>query len=293
MTRLTADGKSLLTIGFDATVGLWSAPFDNLAAIRKLPSQRRDGLFGLSWTTDGRRLLFGTYVRDRREVWTMAPEGSDRRELISDGEALWPCPSPDGSFIAYYSNRGGQLGLWRSNTEGGDARLLTPASDPGVLSISPDSRWLYFTSAKTGTPSMYRVPTTGGEPALVAERLDRAVLSPDGTLLAGVYREQPNAALSLGILRVADGTPTHVFPALAVPTGVSAMVWTPDGASVLYTTVERQNLWRQRLSGGPPEKITAYADESIFRFALSPDGKQVILARGLQMRDAYLITNFR
>ena len=78
-----------------------------------------------------------------------------------------------------------------------------------------------------------------------------------------------------------------------MPTGVSAMVWTPDGASVLYTTVERQNLWRQRLSGGPPEKITAYADESIFRFALSPDGKQVILARGLQMRDALLITNFR
>jgi serine/threonine protein kinase/WD40 repeat protein len=293
VVRLTADGRSLVTIAFDAVVTLWSAPADNLAAIRKLPSMRRDGLFGLAWTADSKRVLVGTNVRDRRQIWTMARDGSDRRELISDGEALWPCTSPDGSFVAFYSNRGGSLGLWRASLSGGDARLLTPASDPGALSISPDSQWLYFTSSKSGTASAYRVSTSGGEPVLVAEHLDRGVLSPDGTLIAGSYRERPNAPISLGILRVSDGAAVHVFPGLSVPTGVAGMGWSRDGTSVLYTTVERQNIWRQRLSGGPPEKITAYADESIFRFALSPDGKQMLLVRGTQMRDAYLITNFR
>jgi Tol biopolymer transport system component len=176
---------------------------------------------------------------------------------------------------------------------GGNARLLTPASDPGALSVSPDSQWLYFTSSKTGTSSAYRVSTSGGEAVLVAEGLDRGVLSPDGTLLAGAYREQPTSGISLGVVRVADGRPVHVFPGLAVPTGVAGMGWSPDGQSVLYTTVERQNIWRQRLSGGPPEKITSYSDDSIFRFAISPDGKQILMVRGTQVRDAYLIKHFR
>jgi Tol biopolymer transport system component len=291
--RLTGDGRSLVTIGFDATVDLWSAPFADLGAIRKLPSLRRDGLFGLAWTPDARRVLFGTFVRDRREVWTMAPDGSDRRELIADSEALWPCPSPDGRFVVFYSNRGGQLGLWRADADGRNAQLLALASDPGVLSISPDSRWLYFTAATTGTPSTYRLSMDGGEAALIAQRLERGVLSPDGTLLAGVYQEKPGASQALGILRVADGTPVHVFPGLAVPTGMSGIAWSPDGTSVLYTTVERENIWRQRLAGGPADKITAYSGDAIFRFALSPDGKQVMFVRGRQMRDAYLIQNFR
>ena len=291
--RLPADAKSLITIGFDAMVTIWSAPLDNLAALRKIPSMRRDGLFGLAWTADSSRVLLGTSLRDRREIWTMAPDGSDRRELVTDVEAAWPAPAPDGSFFTFYSARGGNLGLWRANMQGGDARLLTLASDPGALSISPDSQWLYFTSSRTGTASAYRVSTSGGEPTLVAERLDRGVLSPDGTLLAGVYREHPSAPLSLGVLRVADGRPVHVFPGFSVPTAGAGLGWSPDGASVLYTTVERENIWRQRLSGGPPEKITSYSDESIFRFALSPDRKQMLMVRGTQIRDAYAITNFR
>jgi Tol biopolymer transport system component len=292
VARVTRDGQSILTIGFDVTSALWSAPFDNLGAIHKLPAQRRDGFFGLSWMPNGQRILFGTYMRDRRQIWSMAPDGSDRRELNVDGEALWPSVSRDGSFVAFYSNRGGQLGLWRTNLDGGDARLLTPASDPGALSMSPDSQWLYFSASISGTPSTYRVSTAGGEPALVAAGLDAGVVSPDGTLLAGLYRGA-DGALALGVLRVADGSPAHVFPGLAIPSGSFSIAWAPDGASVLYITVERQNLWRQRLAGGAPEKVTSYSDEAIFRFAISADGTQVIMSRGTLVRDAFLIGNFR
>lgn len=293
IARVSSDGRSFITIGFDASVGLWTAPFDNPSAIRKLPSLLRDGFFGVAWSIDARRILFGTYVNDRREIWTMAADGSDRRELIVEGGALWPCPSPDGTFLAFYSNRGGQLGLWRAQIDGSDQRLLTPVAEPGTLSISPDGKWLYFSSSKSGTPSSYRVATTGGEQMLVAERLDRGVVSPDGMTVVGVYQDKPSGALSLGVLPVAGGPPLHVFPGLAVPTGSATIAWAPDGASVLYTTVERQNIWRQRLTGGPPEKVTSYSDESILRFALSADGRQVIFVRGTQRRDAFLISNFR
>jgi hypothetical protein len=56
--------------------------------------------------------------------------------------------------------------------------------------------------------------------------------------------------------------------------------------------VERSNIWRQRLSGGAPEKVTSYSDLTIFRFDLSRNG-DLALARGTQTRDAVLISNFR
>jgi hypothetical protein len=74
-------------------------------------------------------------------------------------------------------------------------------------------------------------------------------------------------------------------------TGSGSIAWDPAGTSVLYTNVERANIWRQRLSGGPPEKVTAYSDLSIFYFSVSRDGS-LALARGTQTRDAVLITNF-
>jgi hypothetical protein len=105
------------------------------------------------------------------------------------------------------------------------------------------------------------------------------VLSPDGTLVAGGY-QQPNGRLALGVFPRAGGPPAHVFPGFAVPTGAAAFGGTPDDGGVLYTTSERHTIWRQRLSGGAPEQVTDYSDETIFGFALSPDGTQILLARG-------------
>jgi Tol biopolymer transport system component len=200
--------------------------------------------------------------------------------------------APDGSFMAFYSHREGKLGLWRARPDGNDARLLTPAPDPGLLSISPDGQWLYLTSATTGAASTYRVSTAGGEPMLVAERLDRGVVSPDGTMVAGIF-QAPGAGQAIGVFPAAGGPPIHIFPGVAIPTGSAMIGWSPDSGSVLYTTAERVNIWRQRLSGGAPDKITSYTGEGIFRFAISPDGKQLALVRGTQMRDAFLIGNFR
>jgi eukaryotic-like serine/threonine-protein kinase len=293
VARVPADGASIVTIGFDASVGIWTAPLDNPAAARKLPTLRGDGLFGAVWTHDAQRILIGTYIRDSREIWSITPDGLDRREFITEGGALWPCPSPDGRFVAFYSSRRGQLGIWRAKPDGSEPRLVTATADPSYLNVSPDSQWIYFTSAKSGASSTWRAPADGGDAVLVAPRLERGAVSPDGTLLAGAYAEMPSGRRSLGILPVDGGPPAHLFPDFAIPSGAGMIGWTPDGGSVLYTTVERNNIWRQRLTGGPPEKLTAYADLGIFRFDLSRDGRQLAMVRGTQMRDAFLIRNFR
>jgi hypothetical protein len=126
----------------------------------------------------------------------------------------------------------------------------------------------------------------------VVPGLERAAVSPDGTRLAGVYTAAPRAAQTLGVFPAGGGQPVTQFPNFAVATGAGSIVWDNDGRAILYTNVERANVWRQPLSGAAPQKVTAYSDLTIFRFALSRDGR-LALGRGTQTRDAVLITNFR
>jgi hypothetical protein len=291
--HVTADGRSILAVGFDATVSLYTAPLANPAAIQKLPTLIGDGRFGVDWSADGQRLFFGGTVRDRRQISSIARDGTDRREFAAEGHASWPTVAPDGSFITFFGTHGGQFALWRARLDGGDVRPLAADSDPSYETLSPDGKWLYYSSSTSGTDSTWRAPTDGSaRPALVVSGLTRAAVSPDGTLLAGLYIPTSESPLALAILPAGGGAPLHVFPGFAPAAGTSSIAWDLDGTSVLYTTVERTNVWRQRLAGGPPGQITSYSELTIFRFALSRDG-QLALARGTQMRDAVLMTNFR
>ena len=84
----------------------------------------------------------------------------------------------------------------------------------------------------------------------------------------------------------------HVFKN-AVLGGNTTFGWTRDSRTVLYTTAERINLWAQPLDGGSPRQLTNYTDQWILRFAIFPDGKQMVLSRGTGLRDAVQVKNFR
>jgi Tol biopolymer transport system component len=291
--HVTADGRSMLAVGFDATISLWTAPLADPNAVQKLPSLLGDGRYGVVWSGNGQRIFFGGMEGERRRISSIARDGSDRRELAVDGQALWPGPAPDGSFITFFGNRGGRFALWRTAADGSDARLLAEESSATYETLSPDGKWLYYTSASSGTPSTWRVPTDGSaKQTLVVSGLDRATVSPDGTRIVGIYAPRPDAPYVLAVLPADGGAVLQQFPGFDQAANSGTIAWAPDGTSVLYTSVERTNVWRQPLAGGPPQKITSYPDLMIFRFAVSRDG-QLVLARGTQTRDAVLITNFR
>lgn len=56
-----------------------------------------------------------------------------------------------------------------------------------------------------------------------------------------------------------------------------------------------RHLWRQRIAGGPPQKMIAMSNESerIFSFDWSMDGKRFAMVRGNFPSDIVLMKNFR
>jgi Tol biopolymer transport system component len=185
------------------------------------------------------------------------------------------------------------MGIWRADADGTNARILSVVTDAAFLVFARDGRSLYFTSSMQGAPATYRLSIDGGSPALVAPLFERAAVSPDGRQLAGVYRENARTSMSLGILTTENGTPVKVFPNLATTSLGGSTDWMPDGQAVLYTTTERFNVWRRRVEGGEPERVTNFSDLALVRFAVSPDGRSLVMCRGTQVRDAFLITGFR
>jgi hypothetical protein len=100
------------------------------------------------------RIAYAQYVNGEPQIWTMAVDGSDPRQITSglDWQPAW---SPDGSTIAFQRTTVASLGgIWLVNAAGGAERELVGGYLAGAQqapSWSPDGRFVAFVS----TPETY------------------------------------------------------------------------------------------------------------------------------------------
>ena len=285
------DGRSLVSVGFDVAVRLYQMAYAG-GEERRIEGARYDGSSGVVWMPDGRRFIFGRALQGQRTLWSAAADGSDPRQLTSEGTATWPAVSADGRVLVFFGDRGGDSGIWRSDIDGANPRLVAKVADASYVAFAPDQKSVYFTSTMRGAPATYRLGVDGGEPTVVAPLFERAGVSHDGRLLAGIYREAARAPLTLAVIDALTGKPVRLFPDYTPASGSGSVVWTPDDKAILYSTVERTNVWRRSLADGRETRVTNLTDQAILRLVLSPDGRTLLLCRGTTLRDAFLISGF-
>ncbi len=92
------------------------------------------------WSPDGQRLAFASNRTGRYEIWTIAADGQDPRQVTAGpGQKTWPAWSPDGTRILFNHERDGRSGLAMLSLASGEMRHYQPfGADAEVQIRDPD-----------------------------------------------------------------------------------------------------------------------------------------------------------
>ena len=85
------------------------------------------------------RIAFKRFVNGNLQIFTVASDGTDERQLTFAGQNEYPAWSKDGTKLAFSSNRSGTFEIWTMNPDGSDQRQITHGAPVG--SFVPD--WSY------------------------------------------------------------------------------------------------------------------------------------------------------
>ena len=135
------------------------------------------------------------------DIWTADVKGGSARRLTShEGLELFPRFSPDGKWIAFSGEYGGNRQVYVIGVDGGTPRQLTWYNDVGVLpprggfddwilGFTPDGKDVVFRANRVPWSERmgryYRVPVAGGlETPYAIPEGGSAALSPSGTRIA-------------------------------------------------------------------------------------------------------------
>ncbi len=125
-------------------------------------------------------------------IWVVNRAGGAARRLTSFQGQTWnPHFSPDGKWVAFSAEYGGNLDVYVVPSEGGEPRRLTWHPSPDLAQgWTPDGKAVLFTStratwAPSAAPRFWTVPAEGGVPqALPIPRAYQGKISPDGMRVA-------------------------------------------------------------------------------------------------------------
>ncbi|MEZ5356849.1 MAG: protein kinase [Bryobacteraceae bacterium] len=189
--------------------------------------------------------------------------------LTSDpGLTSFPAISPDGSLVAYATDRagGGQLDVWVQQTSGGTPiRLTEHATDDYEPSFSPDGVHIAYRSERDGG-GIYVVPSLGGESRLVARNGRSPSFSPDGRWIAyvqsssGVGATFAAGASSMFVAPATGGDPVRLAPEFEV---AHHPQWTPDSRQVIFLGNKElgpptHDLWVVPVEGGVAKRTGVF-----------------------------------
>jgi len=298
---LTADGSKFSTVQANGLVNVWVVPDGDAKRAISLPTGNV-GFYAssgnnVSWTPDG-RIVFVSNEGGSGDVWIMNPDGSNRRQLTTNGAINFsPTISADGRYIVFVSAREGTRDVWRMNIDGSNPIRLTTGLADSFPSISPDGKWVFYVALEGAKPTVWKVSIDGGSPVQVVNSVSTMpVVSPDGRLLAYLYPESPDPfapSNRIAVMPLDGSSPVRTFSFVASGTVIVVAQWSADGKSILYSVNRNNvsNIWSQPLDGGEAKPVTDFKDRLMTGFSFSRDGKTLASTRGILMRDAVLITD--
>jgi Tol biopolymer transport system component len=250
--------------------------------------------------------LYSFYASGATQLATASPEGTNTRDLpVIGGSALFPSPCGDGQHVVFSLNHPDQgISVWRCDASAGNLKQLTNGPADVWPACSTDGKTVVYVNFSGVTASLMKIGIDGGTAVrLGKEPLGFPAISPDNSLIAVAHRPDLTKPAKLAIVSIESGEIRNVYdvPAETIfgGEGGSNLAWTKDGRSVLFIVNRNAEttMWAQPIgaAGSPAataKQIMNFGSGSVWAYALSPDGKQIVYSRGVPATDVVLISHF-
>jgi hypothetical protein len=213
-------------------------------------------------------------------IYVMNSDGSNRT-LLTQGQSGFlaaPAWSPDGSQIAFISERSGYADVWVMDSGGGNAMNLTndEAKDHSPA-WSPDGEWIAFASLRD---SLYWELYVMGADGTGVQRLtwweDASDLSPswspDGTRLAFASKRDGNWEIY-----TMDRDGSNLVRLTEHPADDTNPAWSPDGSRIAFESLREgySDIFVAPVIGGEPVNVSNAPFSSEHGPTWSPDGGRI------------------
>jgi Tol biopolymer transport system component len=233
----------------------------------------RDG--APNWASDGTAIVFAAEVGEARgDIFIMNADGSGRRRLTTDpANDTNPALSPDGTRIAFESDRDGNSEIYVMDRNGRNPRRLTtdPARDASPA-WSPDGTRIAFTSDRDNRASadVYIMRADGsGLERITSDLANWAPqFSPDGRELAvQIGRDVWVITLATGARRRLTFDPQNGMN----PT------WSHDGRRIAFVSTRNRKaeILTMNADGSDPRVLVTMPAAGVIDPRWSPEGSHI------------------
>jgi Tol biopolymer transport system component len=243
----------------------------------KVPALRRRRLSGVVMAAVAATVI----VVAGLVVWTVrraephaggGPTGAltPTRVSTSGSMNVEPALSPDGSAVAFASDRSGSFEIYVVSLAHGSQEIAITSDGQNNMqpAWSPDGRWIAY--AHNNGRGVWVVPSTGGTPRQLVESGLNPVWSPDSNSI--VFTTQTGLVGQSNIRVIGrDGSGLRDLTRLGVPVGGHrSPAWSNSGRFVAFVTVrgpEGASVWIVDASGGTPRRLLTAAGASNLQFS--------------------------
>lgn len=199
-------------------------------------------LMSPSWSPDGTRLAYVSFINGRPEIYIQNIFSSKKEKLVSfEGLNNAPRWSPDGSYLALTLSKDGNPEIYVMNINSHKLTRITRSyaidTEPEWL---PDSKGLIFTSDRGGSPQLYEIKLNNYQPDSRPQRITfegnynaRPSVSSDGRYIAMVHRSQGQFRIA-----VLERESRH-FSLLTQGNLDESPSFAPNGRMIIYATEEK------------------------------------------------------
>lgn len=213
-------------------------------------------------------------------IYVMNSDGSDRSRLAEAQSGFLSAPSwsPDGSKLAFVSERDGSPDIWVMTSDGSDPVDLTQdeAKDHSPA-WSPDGEWIAFASVRDSLYwELYLMRPDGSDVQRLTWWEDASDLSPtwspDGTRIAFASKRDGNWEIYMmdrdggNLVRLTDHEADDTNPA-----------WSPDGGRIAFASTRDgyPEIYVMAIAGGDAVNVSNAPFSSEHGPTWSPDGGRI------------------